>query len=69
MSRFHDAVNEQIVMKLLEDLHAEGNTIVMVTHDPTIARAADRTITLEHGRKPTAKIAPSPRCQPPGPAS
>jgi energy-coupling factor transporter ATP-binding protein EcfA2 len=45
-----DAVNEQIVMKLLADLHAEGNTIVMVTHDPTIARAADRTITLEHGR-------------------
>jgi putative ABC transport system ATP-binding protein len=44
-----DAVNEQIVMKLLEDLHAEGNTIVMVTHDPTIARSADRTITLEHG--------------------
>jgi len=45
-----DAANEVIVMKLLEDLHAEGNTIIMVTHDPTIARSADRTITLEHGR-------------------
>jgi putative ABC transport system ATP-binding protein len=45
-----DAANEVIVMKLLEDLHAEGNTIVMVTHDPTVARSADRTIQLEHGR-------------------
>ncbi|MBI3935230.1 MAG: ATP-binding cassette domain-containing protein [Acidobacteria bacterium] len=45
-----DAANELIVMKLLEDLHAEGNTIIMVTHDPTVARSADRTITLEHGR-------------------
>jgi len=45
-----DAANEVIVMKLLEELHAEGNTIIMVTHDPTIARSADRTITLEHGR-------------------
>jgi putative ABC transport system ATP-binding protein len=45
-----DAANELIVMKLLEDLHAEGNTIIMVTHDATVARSADRTITLEHGR-------------------
>jgi putative ABC transport system ATP-binding protein len=45
-----DAANELIVMKLLEDLHSEGNTIIMVTHDPTVARSADRTIHLEHGR-------------------
>jgi putative ABC transport system ATP-binding protein len=45
-----DAENERIVMGLLEKLHAEGNTIVMVTHDPTVARSADRHILLEHGR-------------------
>jgi ABC-type lipoprotein export system ATPase subunit/Mn-dependent DtxR family transcriptional regulator len=45
-----DAENERIVMGLLEELHAEGNTIVMVTHDPLIARSADRHILLEHGR-------------------
>ena len=45
-----DAANELIVMKLLEDLHSEGHTIIMVTHDPTVARSADRTIHLEHGR-------------------
>jgi putative ABC transport system ATP-binding protein len=45
-----DAENERIVMGLLEELHAEGNTIVMVTHDPLVARSADRHILLEHGR-------------------
>jgi putative ABC transport system ATP-binding protein len=45
-----DAENEQIVMNLLGELHAEGNTIVMVTHAHHIARAADRHILLQHGR-------------------
>ncbi len=45
-----DAENERIVMGLLEELHAEGNTIIMVTHDPAVARSADRHILLEHGR-------------------
>jgi putative ABC transport system ATP-binding protein len=45
-----DAENERIVMGLLEELHAEGNTIVMVTHDPLVACSADRHILLEHGR-------------------
>ena len=45
-----DAENEEIVMALLRELHAEGNTIMMVTHDPIIGRMADRQIVLEHGR-------------------
>ncbi|MBI4465155.1 MAG: ATP-binding cassette domain-containing protein, partial [Acidobacteria bacterium] len=45
-----DARNEEIVMGLLRELHAEGNTIVMVTHDEIIGRMADRRILLEHGR-------------------
>src|SRR3990170_894545 len=45
-----DAQNEEIVMGLLRELHAEGNTIVMVTHDEIIGRMADRRILLEHGR-------------------
>jgi putative ABC transport system ATP-binding protein len=45
-----DAENERVVMGLLEQLHAEGNTIIMVTHDPAVARSADRHILLEHGR-------------------
>jgi putative ABC transport system ATP-binding protein len=37
-------------MTLLEDLHREGATICMVTHDPRYALRADRTITLFDGR-------------------
>jgi len=45
-----DAVNEEIVLRLLRDLHQQGRTIVMVTHDPVVARLADRRIELHHGK-------------------
>jgi putative bacteriocin export ABC transporter (lactococcin 972 group) len=38
------------VIKLLKDLHAEGNTIVVVTHDTAIAKKADRIIHIKDGR-------------------
>ncbi|HXF27506.1 MAG TPA: ABC transporter ATP-binding protein [Bryobacteraceae bacterium] len=45
-----DSANGEAVMTLLSDLHAEGATICMVTHDPRYARCADRTILLFDGR-------------------
>jgi putative ABC transport system ATP-binding protein len=45
-----DAENEEIVLGLFRRLHAEGHTILMVTHNPSIGRMADRQIVLEHGR-------------------
>ncbi|MFZ0804398.1 MAG: ATP-binding cassette domain-containing protein [Terriglobales bacterium] len=45
-----DAVNEEIVLRLLRELHQQGRTIVMVTHDPVVARLADRRIELHHGK-------------------
>ncbi len=45
-----DAANEEIVLRLLRELHDQGRTIVMVTHDPVVARLADRRIELHHGR-------------------
>lgn len=45
-----DAVNEEIVLRLLHELHRNGRTIVMVTHDPVVARLADRRIELHHGK-------------------
>src|SRR6202158_51413 len=45
-----DAANEEIVMRLLRELHDQGRTIIMVTHDPVVARMADRRIELHHGR-------------------
>lgn len=38
------------VLALLQDLHREGNTIVLITHDNSIARKAERIIRLEDGR-------------------
>jgi putative ABC transport system ATP-binding protein len=45
-----DAVNEELVLEILERLHAEGHTILMVTHDEKVGRRAGRRIDLEHGR-------------------
>src|SRR5579863_9249994 len=45
-----DAFNEEIVLRLLRELHQQGRTIVMVTHDPVVARLADRRIELHHGK-------------------
>jgi putative ABC transport system ATP-binding protein len=45
-----DAANEEIVLRLLRELHHQGRTIVMVTHDPVVARLADRRIELHHGK-------------------
>jgi putative ABC transport system ATP-binding protein len=45
-----DATNEEIVLHLLRELHEQGRTIVMVTHDPVVARLADRRLELHHGK-------------------
>jgi len=44
-----DEANESIVIDLFRELHNAGHTILMVTHDPDIARQADRRIELAHG--------------------
>jgi len=44
-----DEANERIVINLFRELHKAGHTILMVTHDPDIARQADRRIELAHG--------------------
>jgi len=45
-----DSRNGEAVMDLLRDLHREGATVCMVTHDPRFARHAERTIHLFDGR-------------------
>ena len=45
-----DEANENIVLALFRQLHEEGTTLIVVTHDPEVAEAAQRTIVLEHGR-------------------
>jgi putative ABC transport system ATP-binding protein len=51
-----DAQNEEIVLRLLREFHQQGRTIVMVTHDPVVARLADRRIELHHGKIASQEI-------------
>jgi putative ABC transport system ATP-binding protein len=45
-----DTAASNAVIELLREQHHAGQTIVMVTHDPDIADAADRTVRLRDGR-------------------
>ena len=45
-----DEANQETVIQLLRELHNEGHTVLMVTHDPALGCLADRRIDLAHGR-------------------
>jgi len=45
-----DEQNERIVLDLFRQLHAEGTTLVVVTHDAEVGASAERVITLEYGK-------------------
>ena len=38
------------IMSIFRDLHASGSTIILVTHEPDIAQAADRQILVKDGK-------------------
>ena len=44
-----DSSNGKAIMNVFENLHKEGITIIMITHDPNIAAHAQRTIWLQDG--------------------
>ncbi|EAH6076561.1 ABC transporter ATP-binding protein [Campylobacter jejuni] len=44
-----DEANEQIVLQTLQKLKNESKTIVLITHNPDLAKFADRTLILQHG--------------------
>lgn len=45
-----DSSNSDAVMAILEELHTDGATICMVTHEPRYARRAERVVELFDGR-------------------
>lgn len=45
-----DETNENIVLDIFRQLHEEGATLIVVTHDPEVGEVAERTVILEHGR-------------------
>ena len=38
------------ILSLLDELHQEGHTVLLITHDATVARRAGRQLTIQHGR-------------------
>ncbi len=45
-----DEANENIVLDIFRQLHRDGTTLVVVTHDPEVGEVAQRMITLEYGK-------------------
>jgi putative ABC transport system ATP-binding protein len=45
-----DAANEETVLEIFRSLHADGTTLIVVTHDPAVASQGQREIALDHGR-------------------
>jgi putative ABC transport system ATP-binding protein len=45
-----DSHTSQEIMALIDQVHAEGQTVIMVTHEPDIAAHCRRVIRLEDGR-------------------
>ncbi len=45
-----DKHNGDAIIELLRDVNREGMTLVMVTHEPSYARQADKVVVMEDGR-------------------
>jgi putative ABC transport system ATP-binding protein len=45
-----DSATGEEILRLFERLHAEGNTIILVTHDRDVAGNAHRVISIRDGR-------------------
>lgn len=55
-----DSKTSHDIMELFHELHAKGNTIIMVTHEDDIAHYAHRIIRLRDGLVESDKVNPSP---------
>jgi putative ABC transport system ATP-binding protein len=45
-----DSSTSDEIMSVFEELHRQGSTIIVVTHDPDVAKRAERCVTLHDGR-------------------
>ncbi|MBO4536048.1 MAG: ATP-binding cassette domain-containing protein, partial [Bacteroidales bacterium] len=45
-----DSATSASIMELFDDIHRKGNTVILVTHDPGIARCAERIVYLRDGK-------------------
>ena len=45
-----DQKNGEVVLKLIKNLHEEGNTIILITHNPQIGKLGDKQLNLVDGK-------------------
>ncbi len=45
-----DEANENMVLGIFRQLHKEGTSLIVVTHDPEVGEEAQRIVRLDHGR-------------------
>lgn len=45
-----DEANEEVILDFFKELHGEGRTIILVTHNPELSEYSDRVVRLHHGR-------------------
>jgi putative ABC transport system ATP-binding protein len=45
-----DSIDSRVVMELFSDIHRQGNTVLLVTHNPELTRYATRVIYMQDGR-------------------
>ncbi|MCP4644367.1 MAG: ABC transporter ATP-binding protein, partial [bacterium] len=45
-----DSASSEEIMALFTELNGRGRTVVVVTHDPEVARYADRVVTIQDGQ-------------------
>lgn len=52
-----DSKTSEDIMALLHELNADGQTVIIITHDPEVAEAAQRVITLKDGKIISDRVA------------
>ena len=45
-----DSASSKEIMKIIKRLYSEGRTVIIITHDPGIAKQAKRVITISDGK-------------------
>ena len=53
-----DSKTGEEIMALFHELHAQGNTIVLITHDENVANQAERRIRIRDGRVQEVDLTP-----------
>ena len=54
-----DSTDSKVVMELLADIHRQGNTILLVTHNPELTRYANRVLYMHDGMIVGDELRPS----------